>query len=33
MMAYHGQRAVLGFNMNKLVRELAKRDGVRVAGN
>ncbi len=33
MMAYHGQRAVLGFNMNKFVRELAKRDEVRVVGN
>lgn len=33
MMAYHGQRAVLGFNMNKLVRELAKRNDVSVAGS
>lgn len=33
MLGYHGQRAVLGFNMNKLVRELAKRDEVAVAGH
>lgn len=33
MMAYHAQRAVLGFNMNKLVRELAKRDEFVVVGH
>jgi hypothetical protein len=33
MMAYHGQRAVLGFNMNKLVRERAKRDEISVVGH
>jgi hypothetical protein len=33
MMGYHGQRAILGFNMNKLVRELAKREKVAIAGH
>ncbi len=33
MMGYHGQRAVLGFNLNKLVRELAKRNELAVVGH
>lgn len=33
MMAYHGQRAVLGFNLNKLVRERAARHEVTLAGH
>jgi hypothetical protein len=33
MMAYCGQRAVLGFNLNKLVRERAKRNDVGVLGH
>jgi hypothetical protein len=33
MMAYCGQRAVLGFNLNKLVRERAKRSDVGVVGH
>lgn len=32
MMGAYGQRAVLGLNLNKLVRELAKRDGVVLLG-
>lgn len=33
MMAFCGQRAVLGFNLNKLVRERAKRNEVAVVGH
>jgi hypothetical protein len=33
MMAYCGQRAVLGFNLNKLVRERAKRNDVALVGH
>jgi hypothetical protein len=32
MMGFQGQRAVLGFNLNKLVREMAKRDELVVVG-
>lgn len=32
MMGVSGQRAVLGFNLNKLVREVAKRDGIALVG-
>ena len=32
LMGACGQRAVLGFNINKLIRELARRKGIEVVG-